>query len=343
MKGHATRSLFVVSTLAFLAIAALTHAKEIEVTVRVRVMDSSGEPIENALMTCRHEGGDFRGRTDGNGVATLTGMVDDSTTLLCLFANPLFTDGDPASRIFVTGAIDRYYSIDVAFPTSEYDFEIAADPAVTVSGRVVDESGRPLGKYVTVQRHNGPLFRVCDEDTGAFEFAGVEQGRAERLYIKWGTRGLWEFRDLPAELLQEDVDVGDIVLEDPPDETALAQVRLINTESLDPLMSVMDGRDLRVTLIRDDGGLVYDLRVGTGLLHRSFGDEKNVTSIAPGRYYVSLGMISWCDFSWRLHNEVLEGIQPETPVLEFRAGETTTATIDAGELESQLSERFGIR
>ncbi|MBN8644102.1 MAG: hypothetical protein J0L61_02545 [Planctomycetes bacterium] len=169
-------------------------------------------------------------------------------------------------------------------------FEIAAKPAISVTGRLVDAAGGPyFNRGFAAVTYSHSITKLLPD--APFVCRGVPKSQAGRLVIAPAGSQIWVI-DLTAAQLSADFDLGNVVVAPAPP-TAGARLNSSFTAALfDAKWKVIH---LSALLVRSDGQVVYNLTVhedtramGPGLEPLDPGYR---TALAPGTYYIAPGDI----------------------------------------------------
>lgn len=223
--------------------------------------------------------------------------------------------------------------------TGDIEATIVVRPAITITGRLVDEEGRPLGG--SVRARGGcvmPGARV-DPETGAFAIHGVAAGERAELFVNVSGIPLISHVVAPA---TEDRDVGDIIVKSPTGPTGRVLVRVQRSGgSLDYIVPANG-----VTFVSMDGQTMFSGVVfgRDGYVFKSFAEEVPLT-LPVGTYWLVPGM--FLPFDWQIG--ILDGIRSgdaeitrtlqRVTVVEDELFEVTILTSDAASAIDKLFPR----
>lgn len=269
-------------------------------TATVLVKAPDGSPIPDAPVRLV-SGFNFQVQmTDQQGIATFEFQRTPIGFVLgAVFTPGYFAPVSPEEQIHADARYDTL-RVQYAFPAeiarfvgqeeTSAHFEIAAKPAISVTGQLVDSSGNPfLTKGFAAVTGCHSITKLLPG--GTFVCRGVPKNQAGRLVIATGMGRAWVI-DLTASHLSADFDVGNVNVTPAP---ATAGARLNASSSAVMFDAKWKVIHLSALLVRSDGQVVYNLTVhedtramGPGLEVLSTGYR---TSLAPGTYYVAPGDI----------------------------------------------------
>lgn len=220
--------------------------------------------------------------------------------------------------------------------TGGIEATIVVRPAVTITGRLVDEDGRPLGG--SMQARGGCVIPggYADAETGAFAIHGVAAGDEAELFFNVSGHRLLSHIVAPA---TEDRDLGDVVVKTPSGPTGRVLVRVQRSgQSIDYVVPANG-----VTFVSMDGSTMYCGPVigRDGYVFKSFAEEVPLT-LPVGTYWLVPGLFLSMD--WQIG--ILDGIRggdaeitrtlQRVKVVEDELFEVTILTSDAASAIERL-------
>lgn len=224
-------------------------------------------------------------------------------------------------------------------PGSDIEATIVVRPAITITGRLVDEEGLPLGG--SMQARGGCVVPggYANPETGVFVIHGVAAGDEAEIFFYLSDHRMISHVVAPA---TEDLDVGDIVVRSPEGPTGRVLVRVQRSgESLDYIVPANG-----VTFVSTDGMTMhFGMVVGRdGYVFKSFAEEVPL-SLPVGTYWLVPGLFLSMD--WQIG--ILDGIRSGDPeitrtlqrvkVVEDELFEVTIVTTDAASAIEKLIPR----
>ena len=220
-----------------------------------------------------------------------------------------------------------------------YHIEFFAPEAVTVKGRTVDLTGKPL----PVSAHRGGLFntRFClESDRGYFEVIGVPKAQDSFLFLGTNhpeTAVTW----LAAAQTSANVELGNVEI--PVGATdAVIEVAVTGREAVREDLGLQRSC---ITLVREDGVAVYTFDVNDqgGITHSPPFAYPGPTAVRAGRYYIVPGMEVTSDSSLKVLRLIRAGKHAlldaaGVPVIEPVTGQTTSSAIDLAAVQRIIDE-----
>lgn len=323
----------------------------ISFTLDVTVLDPTGQPIPDSPVTAAtYYKAEFN-LTDPNGSTSfqLHREPDESHAVIVLHPGSPRLWADEQQKDLATArfhelrgtyAFRDVININIAQQGDPATATIQALPAVTAEGRITRPDGSlfDFDSWVVIRGYRD-YARVRASD-GLFSLEGVPQGHPVELWIPGAGTEIHSVFLTPSQTANN-IDLGDIVIEDAPKPSAIQGI----VQGASDLVFPLDAQDVHnhlsiehsITLVRADGQSVQSLDLdGSGIIILREGVVVNDTDIpmAEGEFYIVPGGYPASTTSLALLDSVRAGRHAQldaagVPKFTFVAGQTTEVAFDA--------------
>jgi hypothetical protein len=313
------------------------------ITINVQLRKENGEAIAGVPIRAMLRGNGALSKTNASGDVSLVGEVDTSATscLVCLTAKSpeqgvldQLNDRDRFDEVTTQSAFRQYYKVALIATEDTYLVQIVGYPAITVSGRFVDQAGGPLDCEVT--RLDSPTSLDADTD-GLFSVGGVRRSTATELLCQSPNDGSYKAVQLSASQTLADIQLGDVVIP-PLGGTVSIQVTMTNRDNL---VRNLSAKRAFVSFVSSDGQVIAEYPLDSDGLAKPWAEETGLPQLPPGTYYVVPGPVQPNRTGAKLIGLIRSHRQIELDAagavkLIASTGSTTVLTFDAVAAETAI-------
>lgn len=297
------RTRFVTAFACAVLLSATISASAAPVTVTVNVATSAGIPIVNAPIQVYSDAAVVFGFTDVAGIVMFTIELDpsDPDIVARLWNGAFHLNLSPEERELAYEQFEQlpelyhflpYYFAQAVPDQTQYQINMIAQPAVQVTGRLVDNQGLPLaGNFFAIGVRDSAWFGEFFDANGVFTARGISQGAgAEIALVLKGPET--QLIQLSAVQTMQDIALGDIVVQ-------LHERPIPLNMSITNFEDLYDPGDIAlwtmISLIRDDAQvlLTFPVKPPDGqVVAEVVAIQTDVPRTTEGVYYIVPGPIA---------------------------------------------------
>ncbi len=307
---------------------------------QVKLSDPSGVPLSGVALQIVSKEAVHHVTTDVGGVASIELALDPRSTRpivrLSPHGNASTIEGRrQASEAYreLTSSFAFRRQYQPIFAENGSTIEIRAEPAIEISGHILDSDGRPLGRSrAGVVLCPGYLAMGKSDVNGRFRIVGVPQSDSTRLAFMFpSSANLVALRPLSASEAAEGGDIG-IVKAPAVDANCLAAIILEDV----PSDEAGEAHGSGVTAVRREDGAAFSILARGNVTVASY-DSSAPARLPEGVYFLAPGLFIGTDEQMALIDAVRAGQELKgVATIGLTAGQVVETTVDVANVLNAL-------